>query len=215
MAVFPSDDLALAIATRKRLRPLIDAHASGPSIENVKRNAVTQGKSQSRDVWGRKKFMAVLAFDRLIDDIELLHSFTEVFGVSGFTYFDFEQKQVGLPGYRPAVSIGTGDGVTATFTLPAREIVSSTLIVYVSAVQKTAGVDYNLAARSGALNDGPGPVGEDQVVFIAGHIPAAAAPITAAFKGRYRYTAEIPEPAKKHHLDWNRQLLEMTVLEKF
>ncbi len=212
MAIFPSDDPGLAVATRKRVRPLIAGYSSR-YIESVRRNMATQGVSQSRDTWGKKKFYATVPFELAIADAELLMSFVDVYGISGFTGFDFEAKQIGSPGYRPAVNIGTGDGATTTFTIPAREV--SGLIVWVAGVQKTAGVDYNLGTRSGALNDGPGAQGEDQVVFIAGHIPTAGQAITVAFLGRCRYTIELPEPATKETVDWNRQAIHMIWLEKW
>jgi hypothetical protein len=79
-----------------------------------------------------------------------------------FPYFD------AVPRSATDRAVGTGDNVTATFTLPAKEV--SGLLVKVGVVTKTAGVHYNLQV-------GTGSNGEDQIVFSAGNIPAVE-PIT-------------------------------------
>jgi hypothetical protein len=206
MAVFPSDDLALSAATRGRLRPLIGGYKSY-FLENVKRNdPISRGKTQARDMWlGRKKWVGECPFDLRIDDVELLMSFYEIYGVSGFTAFDFEQKQVGSPGYRPAVQIGTADGTAGQFfTLPAKDVVQSSVIIYVSDVSIGAGFTFS---------SGTGAQGEDRVQITAGQTNGAK--VTAAFKGRCRYTCEIPRPPEKANVDWNRQTVFMILQEKF
>jgi len=275
MAVFPSDDLSLPLATRKRLRPLINGYSSR-FISNVKRNSPTAGASQARDAWGgRKKFTADCPFDRTFDDIELLLSFWDQYGVAGFTFFDFVTKTIGAPGYMPADSLGIGDGATTTFTARAKEIDSSSLIVYNNTVP-VAGV---------TLSVGTGSQGEDRTVFssapvgaktvtgatnanpivitatghgratgekvtIAGVLGNTAANVTLApivvinansfslpgvagngaytsggtvaasllsiaYKGRRRYTVEIPADPPKATSEWNRERMTITVLEKF
>lgn len=206
MAIFPSDDPAIAAATRNRLRPLIGGYKSY-FLENVKRNDPTsRGKTQSRDMWlGRRKFVAECPFDLRIDDIELLMSFYEVYGVAGFTFFDFEQKQVGSPGYRPNVLLGTTDGTAGQFfTLPAKEVVQSSIIIYVADVSIGAGFTFS---------SGTGALGEDRIQITAAQTLGLS--VKAALKGRFRYTCEIPAAPQKGNSDFNRQTLQMIAQEKF
>lgn len=206
MAIFPPDDISLSLATRNRLKPLISGY-NARFISNVKRNSPTAGASQSRDVWGKKKFTADCPFSKGIDDIELLLSFWDVYGVSGFTFFDFVQTVIGAPGYRPADALGTGDGATLTFTIRAKEIASSSVIVYDNGVAVSAGF-YSLSAGTGAQ-------GEDRIVFGGGHAPAAGHALTIAYKGRRRYTCEIVADPPKSMTEWDRFGNIITVLEKF
>lgn len=283
MPVFPADDLSLSVAIRNRLRPLIASHASGFN-ENVKRNSPTAGASQTRDMWGKVKFAASLEFDRKIDDIELLMSFWEVYRITGFTYFDFEQIVMGTPGYRSPEVLGTGDGATLTFTIRAKEIVSSSVVVYNNTVPISSGF-YALSAETNGI--GTGSQGEDQIIFGGGHAPVGAKAITGAtnanpivitsashgritgekvtitgvlgntaanatlativvinansfsltgvagngaytsggvvaasvlslaYKGRRRYTVEIPAPPPKSSSAYNLQRVQMQIQEKF
>lgn len=280
MAIWPSDDLTLSLATRKRLRPLIDGYSSR-FIDNVKRNSPTAGASQSRDAWGgRTKFTADCPFDLPIDDIELLMSFWDQYRVAGFTFFDFVQKVIGAPGYMPADPLGTGDGSTTTFTARAKEIVASSVIAY----------NNGVAVAGPTLSVGTGSQGEDRIVFSAAPVGAktvsgatnaspivitatghgratgdkvtisgvlgntaanvtlavivvinansfsltgvagngaytsggtiAASVLTVAYKGRRRYTVEIPSPPVKgtvphYQSGIEYQRMSLTVLEKF
>jgi hypothetical protein len=205
MAIFPSDDSAISASTRKRLRPLVDSYSSTP-IDALKRNAPTAGAAQSRDPWtGRTKRQVSMEFDLLVADIELISAFIDTYGVAGFTFFDFESKLYGTPGARPARNIGTGDGATLTFTIPAKE--TSGIVVYVNGVAKTAGVDYNVSV-------GTGSQGEDQIVFIAGHAPGNGLAVTVAFLGRIRYTMQMAQRYAKRTVDWNRQVLSVTLIEQ-
>lgn len=274
MAVFPPDDMTLAAATRRRLKPMVDSHGSG-FVENVRRNPAFEGKSQARDLWGRLKWTASLEFRLAIADIELMMSFWEVYRVSGFTAFDFEQIQIGSPGYRPADALGTGDGATTVFTIRAKEVVAGTQIVY----------NNTVVVAGTTLGVGTGSQGEDQITFAAappgaktvtaatnatpiavttsaahgratgeivtisgvlGNLAAngtftitvtgantftlngsvgtgaytsggtvAASALTIAYLGRRRYTCEIPAPPSKGNIEWNRQRIGMTLLEKF
>lgn len=190
MAIFPSDDLSLPLATRKRLRPLIEGYSSR-FIDNVKRNAPTSGASQARDSWGRKKFTADCPFDRQLNDIELLMSFWDQYAVSGFTFFDFVGKSIGTssvaPGYMPADPLGTGDGSTTTFTIRAKEVLTSSLIAYNNAV----------AVAGATLSVATGAQGEDRVVFPAAPVGVKtitnatnASPIVITATGHGRSTGE-------------------------
>jgi uncharacterized protein (TIGR02217 family) len=80
-------------------------------------------------------------------------------------------------------AIGTGDGATAAFQLAKRygaafapytrtvvKPVGETVRVAVDGVEQAEGVDYTLSAASGV------------VTFLAGHIPAAGAAVTAGFE---------------------------------
>lgn len=284
MAIFPSDDPGISLTIRNRLRPLIASHSSN-FAENVKRNAPSAGASQSRDIWGRTKFQASLEFDRLIDDAELLMSFWEVYRVVGFTFFDFEPCVIGTPGYRNPDPLGTGDGATLTFTVRAKELVSSSIVVYEDTAPSSA-ARVVISSANYALSVGTGPQGEDQIVFGGGHAPLGAKAVTGAtnatpivvtavghgratgevvqvagvlgntaangtwtitvtgantfsltgsvgngaytsggsvlatvlsiaYKGRRRYTVEIPTPPPKSSSDWNTQKLTLPILEKF
>lgn len=203
MAIFPSDDPSQTAAVRRRLRPLENGYSSR-FIDNVKRNAPTAGASQGRDMWGSKtKFTADCPFVLCVDDIELLMSFWDRYRLAGFTFFDFIAKTIGPPGYMPPDPLGTGNGTTTVFTAPAKEIVSSSLFAYANTVP-VAGV---------TLSVGTGSQGEDRVVFPSP--PANGAALTITFKGRRRYTCEIPSPPTKGSNSLNRQRLSLTVLEMF
>jgi hypothetical protein len=205
MAIFPADDLTLPLATRKRLRPLVESWRS-EAKENVLRNPPTRGNAQALDLWGTKKWWGSGDFNLFTPDVELIHSFWEVYGNS-FTIFDFANKQFGAPGYRPRLSIGTANG-TATWTLAGKEAVAG-YTIYVNNVAKTLGVDYTYSEETGAQ-------GEAQIIFTAGHIPAGGAgAIEFAGLLRCRYTAEIREEPTKRFVDWNRQLLSLTAWEKW
>jgi hypothetical protein len=203
MAIFPPDDPAIALATRKLLRPIVNSHTSG-FIENVKRNPATAGSSQARDVWGKLKFSSGLEFQLAIANIELMMSFYEVYRVTGFTAFDFEQYQAGSPGYRPADPLGTGDGSTTTFTIPAKEV--GGVIVYDNAGVVAFPAGYSISVGTGAQ-------GEDRIVFAVA--PVTAHVLTIAYLGRRRYTCEIPAPPGKGNIEYNRQRLTMQLLQKF
>lgn len=208
MAIFPSDDLALDSATRRRIRPLIDGYSSR-FIENVKRNPPTNGTSQNRDVWGRKKLVADAPFRLKVADVELIMSFWETYGAQGFTLFDFEKKQVGLPGYRAALSFGNATGGAQTFTLPAKEV--SGLVLYKNGVAIPSG-SVTLHSGSFPLYDGPGAQGEATVDLAAGAATAGQV-LTAAYLGRYRCTAEIPTEPLKSTAEWNLQSVQMKFSE--
>jgi hypothetical protein len=200
MALFPSDDPAIPLATRRRLAPLVASHASS-FIDNVKRNAPTAGASQGRDVWGRNKFSATWEFNLGIDDIELIMSFWAMYKVSGFFGYDFEFITVGSPGYRAPEALGIGNGVITTFTVAAKQI--SNITVY----------DNGVSTAAWTLSIGTGPQGEDRIIFTAA--PVAGHILTIAYKGRHRYFLEIPSPPAKGNTEWNRQRVSFPVLEKF
>jgi len=203
MAIFPSDDLALDSATRRRIRPLINGHKSN-GRENVKRNPPTNGTAQNRDVWGKKKFVGDAPFSLMIADVELVMSFWRKYGAAGFTLYDFEKRQVGPPGYDDAVLLGNATGALQTFTLPAKEV--SGLVLYKNGVAIPAG---SITLHNGAapLYDGPGAEGQATVDLAAGAATAGQA-ITAAFLGRYRYNpVEILQEPDKSTAEWNLQLV--------
>jgi hypothetical protein len=88
-----------------------------------------------------------------------------------FAYFD------AVPRSATDRAVGTGDSITATFTLPAKEVAG--LVVKVDGVTKTAGVHYNHQVGTGAD-------GADQIVFTAGNIPAADPIVFSATSQRER-----------------------------
>lgn len=141
--------------------------------ENIIRNDPRSGKFQELDMWGRTIFMAEMRFRLRTDDGLTVYGFWKKNRAANFLFFDYEDDQYYL------TRIGTGDAVTTTFTIPAKA--TRTQAVYVNSVLKTAGVDYNITVGTGAN-------GEDRVVFIAGHIPAAAAVIEADYKGKGLFT---------------------------
>jgi hypothetical protein len=94
---------------------------------------------------------------------DLLSEHLDSDGDGFFPYFDAVPRSVASDR-----AVGTGDGITASFTLPAREV--SGLVVKVNGVTKTAGVHYNIQV-------GTGTNGEDQIVFTGGNIPPATHPI--------------------------------------
>jgi len=203
MAIFPSDDPSIASAIRRRLRPLEDGY-SARFISNVKRNAPTAGATQSRDTWGgRKKFTADCPFNLRSDDADLLESFWARYAELGFTFFDFLPSTVGTGSYLDPLPLSTGNGSTTIFTAPAKEIVSSSVIAYSNGVP-VAGV---------TLSVGTGAQGEDRIVFPSAPVNGAA--LTLAFKGRRRFTTEIPAPPAKSSSGLNQQRITITVLEKF
>jgi hypothetical protein len=207
MPIFPSDDPAIAAATRKRLRPLIDGYKSY-FVDAVMWNGIKQGKSQSRDPWlGKLRWVGECPFDLLIDDIELITSFLDVNRISGFTMFDFEQKVVGnAPGYRTPVTIGTtGGGAGEKFTLPAKEVSALTVEVANGAGGWTV-VASTIEVGTGALT-------EDKAVVT--NAQTAGRTVRASFKGRCRYTVEVRQYPQKGNSEWNRQRMFFTATEKF
>lgn len=92
-----------------------------------------------------------------------------------FQFFDFDA------GKKWAVNVGTGTGAQTTWDLLGKDLTS--VVIMVAGVTKTLSVDYN-------LGDGTGTDGQDTVIFIAGHLPAAEAAITATWTGK-RYFANM------------------------
>lgn len=168
MAIFPDSTT---------IKPLLDYDAT--PIENVRRTPSESGLQRIRDVWGREKFQATMEFDLSPTDAATMIAFRSANRAATFTFYDFDPS-------RPFSNetIGTGDGATLTFTIPAKETTSQ--IVQVADglggwTTKTAGVHYNITAGSGAL-------GEDRVVFTGGNAPANGRDVRISYTGRHRYT---------------------------
>lgn len=169
--------------------------------EKVKRTPPEAGNSYQRDAWGATRFTARMDFLVSRADAGILWTFYETNRLIGWTMYDFETQYP-----MRQFSIGPGDGVTSTFTIPAKETASQ--VVKVNGATKTAGVHYNISAGTGAL-------GEDQVIFTGGNIPPAAATITVDANGRRRYTVEFTEKPTRRSVSHDRILISMRVQERF
>lgn len=189
MALFPESS---------RRKPLF-GYDNTPD-ENVKRTPPEAGDSYIRDVWGTLRFVARMDFQLSKADAGVLWAFYEANRLTGFTFFDFAMV------YAWAKTIGTGDGVTAAFTIPGKETVLTT--VTVGGVAKALGVDYTFSAGTGAD-------GQDRIIFIAGHIPAAAAAVAIVADTRRKYTVEFAEKPSRRSMNFNTVMISMRVQEKF
>ena len=97
------------------------------------------------------------------EELATLRDYHEANRSNSFNFFD----RLSLPWF--ALAVGTGDGATTTFTLPALSITG--LIVKVAGVVKTAGVHFNVSVATGSE-------GEDRIIFTAGNIPTLGQAIT-------------------------------------
>lgn len=75
----------------------------------------------------------------------------------------------GFPTKVTAEAVGTGDGVTAAFSLDNANLCSPCLVVYLDGTAATSGVDYTPDYAAGT------------VTFLSGHIPASGIAITATY----------------------------------
>ena len=134
----------------------------------------------------RRRYNAGYALATLADIHALIGFFEARQGqVNGFRFRDALDCKSCAPTAEPAPtdqSIGTGDGATAAFQLvktyasgsqsATRTIakpVDGTVRIAVGGVEKTLGTDFGVDTTTGI------------VTFLAGHIPAAAAAITAGY----------------------------------
>jgi uncharacterized protein (TIGR02217 family) len=141
----------------------------------------------SRWADSRRRYNAGTGIRSLGDLHELVAFFEERRGrLYGFRWRDRTDWKSCGPGETPNQTdqaIGTGDGSIATFQLTKRygsafapysravvKPVSETVRVAVGGVEKAAGVDFTVDAASGV------------VTFLAGHIPADGAAVTAGFE---------------------------------
>lgn len=163
MATFPATNSV-------RYKPLV---GYAPRLEEyVLRSESEDGKSQRRDRWGRLRFAAEPTYELPESDAAALYAEYEALRLTTFYYFDQVKRRLF------GQAIGTGDGATTTFTLPAREIDAGSLVVYVDEVPTVA---YTLSRGTGGDD-------EDRVVLNAA--PAAGLAVTADVTGRIRYTCE-------------------------
>lgn len=169
--------------------------------ENVKRTPPEAGNSYLRDSWGVLRFQARMDFLLSRSDAAIVWLFAETNRLSGFTMFDFETE---LP--MKQITIGTGDGVTDTWTIPAKETANH--VLKVAGVTKVAGTHYNVSYGTGAQ-------GEDRIIFTGGNIPTAGQSITLVADGRRRYTVEQVERATRRSVSYDKVLISMFVQERF
>lgn len=80
--------------------------------------------------------------------------------------------------------VGTGDGSTSVFTLPAKSV--SDLEVYVAGTLKTEPTHYTKSSGTGAN-------GEDQITFTAGNIPASGTAIWCHALCKRKFTVTFAE----------------------
>lgn len=174
--------------------------------ENVKRTQPFAGNSFQRDEWGVLRFTARMDFMVPRVDAAILWRFYEVNRLTGFAMFDFETEKP-----MKQIAVGNGDGATLTFTVAAKETANQTVKVANGSggwVTQVAGVDYNMSY-------GTGSQGEDRIVFVAGHAPAAGRAITLDADGRRRYTVEFAERPTRRSVGHNKILISMRVQERF
>jgi hypothetical protein len=89
-----------------------------------------------------------------------------------FAFFDFDSRSWS------DFTIGTGNGVTTTFSVGGKS--TSSLVIKVDSVTKTLTTHYTIQVAGGTN-------GQDQITFTAGNIPTTGQVITAAFLGRKYY----------------------------
>jgi uncharacterized protein (TIGR02217 family) len=150
---------------------------------------LASGHEERNSRWAdsRRRFNAGTGVHSLADLHMLIGFFEERRGrLYGFRWRDRSDWKSCAPGETPLAEdqqIGVGDGATATFQLIKtygggvapyqRKIakpVGGTVRVSVNGEERTAGVDFNVNHTTGA------------VTFIAGHIPADDAIVTAGFQ---------------------------------
>lgn len=157
------------------IKPLL-GYDSG-LIENVRRNPSEAGASQIRDLWaGERKFYAEFDMDLSAADSRTVIAFNDANYATTFDFYDYDPSV----GYTTEL-IGTGDGATLTFNIPAKETTSR--LVYVNGVLKTVVTHYNITA-------GTGPIGQDRAVFTAGNAPPNGHAVTISYVGRHHFECE-------------------------
>src|SRR5579872_2479236 len=113
MATFPQSSTIRSIYGYKPLK-----------IENVVRPLSESGKSQSKDFWGKMRFQPdPCEFQLTRADKENVRAFCEANRTGSFYFYNYDTEDV-----TTQQNIGTGDGSTKIFTVPAREI--SNVAVY-------------------------------------------------------------------------------------
>lgn len=123
------------------------------------------GAHQARPRWSRTKvrWESDLGALTLAERSTLITFFDTVRGqVDPFLLWDAQESVI------TAEAVGTGDGAQTVFYLDHKNIKSGT--IKVGGVAKTAGVDYTLDQDTGVIT------------FLGGHIPAAAAAVTADYE---------------------------------
>lgn len=189
----------MAIFPESKLRKPGYGYDNTPAV-NVKETVPEAGNSYIRDVWGGVRFVARMEFNVSTDDYNILYNFWLLNRALGFTFYDFDEDS-------PTQNIGTGNGATTTFLIPAKE--TRAWVLTVAGAARTVGVHWDLSVGTGAL-------GEDQVVFRAGFIPPAAAAVVITYTGRRRYTCEfVGDPPQKRSTGFRRRFLSMMVRERF
>jgi hypothetical protein len=164
------------------------------------RSNPSSGRHQEKDIWNRTRFNASMEYDLRTVDALIVYGFWKT---NRNTFFDFYDFDVDI---FITENIGTGTGALTTFTVPGKKITS--VSVFVNAVQKFVGVDWDLSSGTGAI-------GQDQIIFRAGHIPAAAAPITINYVGQHWYNCIYKNRPDKTSANLNRLSLKIDVMESF
>ena len=166
----------------------------------VKENPSSNGMVQVKDMWNRTRFIAEMSFDLRTDDYLLVLFFWKQNRKVAFDFVDYDDD------FFDVEQFATGNGVTTTFDLPAKNVRS--YAVYVGGVLKVAGTHYNISAGTGSL-------GKDQVIFTGGNTPAAAAVISWAGIGKHFYKCRFRDGGKRESRGPLRQAGAFVVAEDF
>lgn len=175
-----------------RHRPLVGY--SAPHMDLMHRTESEHASSQTRDRWGRLRFEATVTYEMGQTHAAQLYYEYESLRTSQFYFFDEIMRK------RAGVSIGTGDGSTTIFTIPARSTMNVTVKV------NNAPVAFTPLPASG-------PDYEDRVQIAA---PANGAAVTADYTGLQRYLCEFASsPSERAGVGYRRVRLSFRIREVF
>jgi hypothetical protein len=195
MAIFPDTS---------SIKPLIGTVRKSP-VENVRRNVAEAGDTQIRDVWGRVKFTETFDMDLGLDDAETVDDFYNTNRATTFDYFDYDPSKFSNE------EIGTGDGATTTFTIPAKETSDHTI-----QVSDGAGGWITYGLGSASVSYGSGAVGQDRVVFTAPNTPPTGRTVRVTYKGRHHYECEFQGPPQTVVVSsTGRKVISVAIMEAF
>jgi len=194
MAIFPQD-----------LKPLQAGYAANKE-ENVARNDAGQGQVQERDNWNRVRYVGEADFKHTTFNVERIMNFWEINRGLPFDWFDYEWSTP-----KAVVQVGVGDGVTTTWTLPAKSLRTATLavgtvVLYFNGVAQPAG---NVSILLGT-----GPKTQDQVHST---VAAGAGVIVTVMPTLWRalYSVRFRAVPRKQTTGPNRQAIHVEVYEDF
>lgn len=179
------------------LRPVAGSYSSY-FTDYVVRNQPESGKTVSRDKWGRDRLVVEASFRNRSDKSSLLMDFCRANRVGTFYFFDFIARNVADE------NIGTGNGATTAFTVPARLLQTRT--VKKAGVTQVEGVDYT-------YSEGTGTNGESRILFTVA--PAAAAAITITYKGERRFLCEFTSYSRENASGWDQTDVRISLQEAF